>query len=154
MDSRRGVTLVEILLVLLLLGTALFPLMTLMSGSRRQTAFNLDRSMAQILATQVLERYRHHEPAYLVAAFATAETGEATIAADPVLAELAAVLTSSPNPRTAGLLRRFRRQATVERLPDQALARFTVRVTWKDTGGGEHDLVCATLQPAPDGGGP
>lgn len=82
---RRGLALLEVLLATCVLVLALLPLVNLSVENTRKTRFNRERSLAFLLATQVLERYRGEPFAALVAGLPNAAAGAAKIEADALL---------------------------------------------------------------------
>lgn len=62
----RGVSLVEILLTMLLVGLALIPILSLIQSGTRQARFNEETTIASLLAAQVIERFRGEPLEWLV----------------------------------------------------------------------------------------
>ena len=74
----RGVSLAELLIIMLVVACAIVPIYTLMTENARQVSFNADHAVAQILASQVFERYRYERYEDMVAQFPTPEAGKNT----------------------------------------------------------------------------
>ena len=91
MVKRSGLGLVEVLFTLLLMGIALVPIFGMFTGNVRHVAFNADRAMAQMLAQQVIERYRLETVDYLAKTFPDLEGSDAILAKDPLLANVLTV---------------------------------------------------------------
>jgi len=138
---RQGVSLTELLIVLLVAAVALIPIFGLISGNSQSVAFNQDRATAQILATQVIERFRHEEFSALMAGFSSFEDGGSTIFNDPVLPML---LFDLPD-KDFRLYQKFKREALfIEEMPG-LLGQFTVKVSWKNSQSQEREIVMATM---------
>ena len=139
--SRSGVSLTELLIVVLVAAVALIPIFGLLSGNSRTVSFNQDRAAAQILATQVVERFRHGTFTTLKSNFISFESGAQSILNDDVLAMLLLGL----EPKDERLYRKFRREAIfVEEIPG-LLGQFIVRVTWKNNQSKDCEVKMATM---------
>jgi hypothetical protein len=111
----RGVSLTELLIVVLVVAAALVPIFGLLSSN----------------ATHVIERFRYERYPWLVQRFASPATGAAEIKADSVLNELFILPAEIPEPMQR-LYFRFQREAWVQEVEPGHLAKFLVRVTWKN----------------------
>jgi len=138
-----GFGLTEVLIALLVVAVAIVPIYGLLTSNARQVAFNQDRAVAQILATQVLERYRYVPYEELVTAFSTFESGKAVIGGDTVLQDLMVELVDEPG--AEGMYRRYGREAMAEELVPGQAVQFTVRVTWKNSQGQDRVYEWRTL---------
>lgn len=141
MRRGAGVSLVEILVVVLVVAGALIPIFGLMTSNARQVSFNSDRAVALILATQVVERYRHERFSDLETLFATPESGAAALQGDPVLNELAMGIPEAME----SLYFKFTRVAWFELIEPGLLGKLVVKVTWTSNQGQYHELVHPTL---------
>mgnify|MGYP001544815473 CR=1 FL=1 len=90
MANRRGLGLVEVLITLLLMGIAIIPIFGMFTGNVRHVAFNGERAIAQMLAQQVIERYRYERVDYLRKTFSHSESSKLVLANDPLLNNLLA----------------------------------------------------------------
>ena len=126
MRRGTGVSLVEILVVVLVVAGALIPIFGLMTSNARQVAFNSDRAVALVLATQVAERYRHERFSDIETLFATPEIGAATLQGDPILNELAMGIPESME----SLYFKFTRVAWFEPIEPGLLGKLMIKVTW------------------------
>ena len=122
--QRRGVSLVEILLTLLLVSLALIPIFGMIQHGTRQTRFNEEHAVAALLAAQVIERFRG-EPLEWIGSNLREEKSE-PIDSDPLL-------TPRADPDAQGfvkLLEGFRRTVRCEDGP--AGTRILIaRVRWE-----------------------
>ncbi len=139
--SRQGVSLTELAIIVLVVAVALVPIFGLLSSNTRQVSFNIDRATAQIMASQVIERYRYEEYEIMQNKFMTPEMGQQTIEEDLLLSEL---LLEIPE-EFEGLYRKFKREAVfVEEAPG-LLGSFTVTVRWTNNQRQERELTSATM---------
>mgnify|MGYP001556575168 CR=1 FL=1 len=88
MVNRQGLGLVEVLITLLLMGIAIIPIFGMFTGNVRHVAFNGERAIAQMLAQQVIERYRYEGLDYLKKSFSDYESSKLVLAHDPLLNSL------------------------------------------------------------------
>ncbi|MBI4865193.1 MAG: prepilin-type N-terminal cleavage/methylation domain-containing protein [Candidatus Riflebacteria bacterium] len=65
--GRRGFTMVEIAIALLILSLGLLPMMGVFISNSEETRANKNRAFAAMLASSTLERYRRMSPAMLAA---------------------------------------------------------------------------------------
>lgn len=134
-------SLTELLIVVLVAAVALIPIFGLLSGNSRTVSFNQDRAAAQIMATQVVERFRHNNFNALKEDFVSYEKGAETIVNDDVLAMLLFGL----DPKDERLYRKYRREALfVEEIPG-LLGQFIVRVHWKNNQSKDCEVKMATM---------
>jgi len=139
--SRYGVSLTELLIVVLVAAVALVPIFGLISGNLRTVSFNQDRATAQIMATQVIERFRHEHYESLKTNFTSFESGTTTITSDEILPML---LFGLPG-KDERLYRKFKREAIfVEEIPG-LLGQFIVSVTWKNNQSKDCEIKMATM---------
>ena len=126
--NRNGISLTEILIVVFIAAVALIPIFGLLSNNARQVSFNQDRAVAQILAVQVLERFKHETFDELRTNFSTYEAGANYIANDDVLVQLMFDLPE----KTEALYRKFTREAIfIEEVPNH-FGQLSCKVTWKN----------------------
>ena len=126
--KRVGLSLSEVLIVVFIAAVALIPIFGLLSNNARQVSFNQDRAVAQIVAMQVLERFKHETFEELRNNFPTFEAGANYISNDDVLVQLMFDLPE----KTEALYRKFHREAMfTENVPNH-LGQLTCRVTWKN----------------------
>lgn len=139
--NRFGVSLTELLIVVLVAAVSLVPIFGLISGNSRSVSFNQDRATAQVLATQIIERFRHQQYKQLKTDFLSYESGSTTIVSDDVLAML---LLGLPE-KDERLYRKFKREAIfVEEIPG-LLGQFMVRVTWQNNQNKDSAVKMATM---------
>jgi hypothetical protein len=139
--NRCGVSLTELLIVVLVAAVCLIPIFGLISGNSRTVSFNQDRAAAQVMATQVIERFRHQQYKALISGFSSFETGATTIISDDVLAML---LLGLPG-KDERLYRKFKREAVFVEQMKGLLGQFIVKVTWLNNQNQDCEVRMATM---------
>lgn len=139
--NRFGVSLTELLIVVLVAAVSLVPIFGLISGNSRTVSFNQDRATAQILATQIIERFRHQQYKALMTGFSSYDAGATTIISDDVLAMLILGLSE----KDERLYRKFKREAIFVEQMSGLLGQFMVKVTWKNNQNKECEVKMATM---------
>lgn len=110
MRRHAGFSLLEVLLATCVLVLALLPIINLTVENTRKTRFNRERSIAFLLASQVLERFRGEPFVALKANLADAAAGASKIEADPLLTPAA----SDAQPGYLALVAPFDRSVVFE----------------------------------------
>lgn len=138
---QNGLSLTELMVVLVIISIAIIPIFGLLSENTRQVAFNQDRAVAQMMASHVIERYRYEQFDSLFAKFTTPEVGAATIAADMVLNELVIGIPE----HMERLYFKFKREAWFEEIHPGLSAKFVCRVTWTNSQRQDKELTMTTI---------
>ncbi len=133
---RKAFSFSEVLVAVLIVAFALVPILGLLSGNTRQVAFNQDSSVAQLLATQVLERYRYEDYGYLLEKFSSLEAGKSVIESD----ELLSSITEDLPPAAESLYGKFERYAVFKETVPGLRGVFEVVVKWKNMSGRDNSL--------------
>ena len=141
MRTERGILLIEILLIICLVMAAIVPTMDLIMHSGKTVEFNQERAVAQILASQVIERFRGESFEFLVDNFATDDGGTETIRKDFLL-NLMAAHASGNHKRLYG---RFTRTARFTEVIPGCMGTLECRLLWTDNGGSEKTYRMATV---------
>jgi type II secretory pathway pseudopilin PulG len=128
MRRQAGFSLLEVLLATCVLVLALLPIVNLTIENTRKTRFNRERSLAFLLATQVLERYRGEPFAALKGGLADASAGASKIEADALLTPPA----SDAPPGYLALVAPFDRSVVFEPEPSEPRkGRLRAVVKWQ-----------------------
>ncbi len=128
MVRRSGLGLVEVLFTLLLLSLAIIPIFGMLSGNVQHVAFNSDRAVAQMLAQQVMERYRFESTDYLRKSFSQESDSQSVLANDSLLNHVL-----KQDESFAKYSQRYARKVLFEST-DESCGKLICTVTWESKG--------------------